>query len=383
MNILFIAVSNNPFEATQGSSQRSNLLLTACTQIAQVDVISFCTDSKKYCVNYNIIHQEVCRKTNREGRFSKFRKLLTPRNPNSVYTIDSHKELIIDNAVAAKKYDYIVIRYIPHAIECGLWKYANRLIIDIDDNPIDRALNDAQNAKSLRNKLYLKVYANILKYMVHRIVDKICLAFVCNPKDKINKNNVFLPNVPFYTVDKNVKYTMLKKRIIFVGDLNYWINQEGISLFLQNIYTQVLRSIPDIEMHIVGRIADNTLKKKWESYKGVVVTGFVENLIDEYDNASVAVIPIYHGAGTCIKVLEAMQMHKICVTTPIGFRGYDNIFKPNEDCFVATTDEQFVEFIITSICNEQLRNKITQSAFDKQQKFYTKERFYQIVKESL
>jgi len=385
MNILFVAVLNNPFLATQGSSQRSNILLDACTRVGDVDVISFCSTSEQSSSKYTILYQEQYNCIKKEGRFAKFRKLLTPWKPNTVYSVDPYKESVIDFFLSQKRYDYIVVRYVQQAIECGLWKYANKLIIDIDDNPIDKAKNDAIQTRSIRNKAYLFLYALSLKIMLCRILRYIHIAYVSNPNDIRAKKMVYLPNVPFYSREflSNTDKKHLKNRLIFVGDLWYWINQEGVTHFLSKIYPQVKQQIPELELHIVGRLWDNELKAKWENIDGVTVTGFVPDLIAEYDEADVAIIPIYHGAGTCIKVLEAMNLHKICITTPIGFRGYNRIFTPNEDCLIANTDKEFAEHIITALSDSEKRNKIVNNAFEKQKNYYTKDRFCKIISETI
>ena len=383
MKVLFIAVSNNPFVATQGSSQRSNLLLNALTKIADVDVISFCS-SNEQSKDYTIIHQEEWKNPKREGRLGKFRRLLTPWNIESVFNVDEHKKYIIEKALQKKNYDYIVIRYIPAALECGLWKYANKLVVDIDDNPVERAKADADAAKSIRNRIYLRLLSRAMNIVVNKVIRQAKVTFVSNPEDAIGKSAILLPNVPYYTP----KYSLdeekeVKGRILFVGDLGYWVNQEGLSRFLQNVYPKVKNAIPYVELHIVGRIWDDAIKAEWEKYEGVTVTGFVPDILAEYQEAQVSIIPIYHGAGTCIKVLETMQMKKVCVTTPTGFRGYNMLFESGIDSIVANSDDDFASHLIELINNPKLRREIASNAYIKQQKYYTIEIFNNTLSSSL
>lgn len=383
MKVLFIAVSNNPFVATQGSSQRSNLLLNALTKIADVDVISFCS-SNEQSKDYTIIHQEEWKNPKREGRLGKFRRLLTPWNIESVFNVDEHKKYIIEKALQKKNYDYIVIRYIPAALECGLWKYANKLVVDIDDNPVERAKADADAAKSIRNRIYLRLLSRAMNIVVNKVIRQAKVTFVSNPEDAIGNSAILLPNVPYYTP----KYSLdeekeVKGRILFVGDLGYWVNQEGLSRFLQNVYPKVKNAIPYVELHIVGRIWDDAIKAEWEKYEGVTVTGFVPDILAEYQEAQVSIIPICHGAGTCIKVLETMQMKKVCVTTPTGFRGYNMLFESGIDSIVANSDDDFASHLIELINNPKLRREIASNAYIKQQKYYTIEIFNNTLSSSL
>ena len=88
MRILFITSRINPFKPTQGASQRSNLLLRACCEFAEVDVISFCTNSELSDGGYTIVYQENIETKTKENRWMKGRKLLTPWDVNSFFTID-------------------------------------------------------------------------------------------------------------------------------------------------------------------------------------------------------------------------------------------------------------------------------------------------------
>lgn len=379
--ILFIASSNNPFTATQGSSQRSNLLLQACTKFADVDVISFCTEGEQPVGDYQIVYQRILPSDKKEGRLKKFSHLLTPWIPNTLYQVDRRRETIIDNYIAKKQYDCIVIRYIPQAISCGLMKYADRLIIDVDDNPVDKAKNEARTARSWRNRVYHLFYSEIMKIGLKAVIKQTKNVFFSNHEQAKEWSKPFLPNIPFYDNISSINsQNEIKGRILFVGDLGYSLNQKGICHFLKNIYPVLKTKFPELTLHLVGRIWDEELKKQWEKHEGVTVTGFVPSLIDEYNDSQVVIIPLYHGAGTCIKVLEAMQMNKPCVTTPVGFRGYDGFFKVGEDCLVAYTDDEFVIKIESLLCDKALRRKISASANEKVQTFFTKDNFNSIVR---
>lgn len=384
MNILFVASSNNPFVATQGSSQRSCLLLNACEAIADVDVVSFCTDNAESFGKSSILYQDIIFGNKPEGRIKKFFHLCTPWRIESLYQIDRRKEIIIDNILHNGNYDFIVTRYVPQAVSCGLMKYADKLVIDIDDSPVERALIEAKAARSIRNKLYLILFAMVNRIGLKRVISSSYNVFFSNVEEAKKWHKPFLPNIPFYDVI-NLRYSQgeIAGRLLFIGDLGYSVNQQGISYFLSSIYPLIKQVHPEITFHIVGRLWDNSLKEYWESYPGVSVTGFVQNLCDEYEKSQLVVIPIYQGAGTCIKVLEAMQMKKPIVTTEVGFRGYSIFFNDNEDCLVAKNDKMFVQYVLMLLESEQKRIQISTSAYAKQQASFTKEIFNKTVKEVL
>lgn len=383
MNILFITTSHNPFHPTQGASQRSSLLLQACCAIANVDVISFCTDNEDSTDNYNIIYQSKLPTINDDNRYSKLKKLLTPWKPETVYNVDLIKKRIIDAYVSKKYYDYIVIRYVPEAIICGLLQYNSRLVVDVDDHPVDSIYRDIQFVRSKLNKIYHNIYAISVQIAFNIVLHRIKIALFTNAHQVKTNNSVYLPNIPYYKLDTyDATNRVVAQRLLFVGDICYPPNIHGIKHFLQKIYPIVKQEIPDVTLHIVGNI-NNKLKQEFENISGVSAMGFVPNLLKEYEECCITVVPIYYGAGTCIKVLESMQLGRACVTTPVGFRGYDSIFVPNEDILVAKDDVEYIKSIILLLLDKTKRDSISFAAKYKQKEFYSREKFFNIVKNTL
>ena len=56
---------------------------------------------------------------------------------------------------------------------------------------------------------------------------------------------------------------------------------------------------------------------------GVRVAGYVEDLRPWYRGADVVVVPLRHGGGTRIKVLEAFAYRRPVVATPLAVAGLD------------------------------------------------------------
>jgi hypothetical protein len=67
------------------------------------------------------------------------------------------------------QYDLIVCRYIPEAMMCGLYDYADRLVIDVDDNPCDVERTAARTSRTWRNRMYHRYRAAIIEKVVEKI----------------------------------------------------------------------------------------------------------------------------------------------------------------------------------------------------------------------
>jgi len=384
MNILFITQDMDPFRPSTGAMQRTSLLLQACAKLGNVDLLAFggFTDVRND-LGINVILKEDNKCTKKINRAQKLVQLLRAFNPSKCYPINSYIADIVNQQVLTKNYDYIVVRYMPNAVQYGLYKYVHKLIIDIDDSPVDRAKMDGMQAKSLRNKLYFQLYAFALKHSLRKFLQNSKHAFFSNASQVINKYSSFLPNIPYYETKTCDNKKQIKGRILFVGFLGYPPNLLGVDHFIDKVYPHIIRQNPDTTFHIAGTIWDQYYIDKWEKNKGVSVLGFVSDIQHEYEETQLVVIPIYSGAGTCIKVLESMQMGRLCITTPIGSRGYEKIFESGKDFIVAEYDESFVKEVNDMINSDLNKQKIIESAQSKLNQYYTREVFFNTVKKAL
>ena len=76
-------------------------------------------------------------------------------------------------------------------------------------------------------------------------------------------------------------------------------------------------------------------------------------------------------------------MKKVCVTTWKGFRGYDKVFEIGKDCIVVNSDEEFASQIINLLQDDKLRESITESAYTKQQTYYTQSAFNKVIADNI
>ena len=376
MNILFVT-PNNPFDLFTGGNQRTNLLLNACAKIANVDIIAFskCREEE----GFNLLWTEEV-EIPQTGRLHKFMQLCMAWHPWGFATLNKQKQKIIDEACKKKHYDYIVIRYVHQAIECGLLKYKQQLIVDVDDTPYDAKIRDSLNVKSYRNKIFYVLTAWLSKIALRSFVKQVHICFFSNSIQAKLYRSPLLPNVPYYDVNKKDIETsrIIPQRLMFIGDMAYLPNITGTNHFLKNVYPIIRERFPQVSFHIVGRVFDDSLKEEWMKL-GAVVTGFVDSIIPEYAETECVVVPIYSGGGTCIKILEAMQMLRPIVTTQVGFRGYDDFFTNKKEIMVVKNDEDFADAVSQILSCKALQKELSLNAKMKYEQYFSKQKFFDIV----
>ncbi len=116
-----------------------------------------------------------------------------------------------------------------------------------------------------------------------------------------------------------VAFTPGSRRIVFLGNMNYAPNADAARWIVEKILPRIVAARPDSELRLVG-IAPDGLQASL-TRPGVTFTGFVEDLRTVFADCSVALLALRYGAGTKLKVLEALAHGVPVVTTAIGSEG--------------------------------------------------------------
>lgn len=110
-------------------------------------------------------------------------------------------------------------------------------------------------------------------------------------------------------------------QLVFVGQMGWFPNKDGVQWFLREIFPRILAARPDAEFVLVGK-ADG-LEVPEDLAPRVRIAGFVPDLRPYVHAAAVYVVPLRAGSGTRLKVLEAMALGKAIVTTHVGSEGIE------------------------------------------------------------
>ncbi|MEW6502852.1 MAG: glycosyltransferase family 4 protein [Chloroflexota bacterium] len=203
----------------------------------------------------------------------------------------------------------------------------------------------------------------------NQIYKKFDLAFVCSNLDKSRaveyidlaaEKIVAIPN----GVDSNLTLPQslpdFNHKLIFNGSLNYWPNYDAMNYFLTEIFPLILKKIPDCEILITGN-NENVDIHTLPSHSGkVIFTGFVENIQSLVTSCAACVVPLRHGAGTRLKILEAMAAGTPVITTPKGAEGLE--VKHGQHLLIANTPQEFANLTVQILSDLSLREKIVLEA---------------------
>ena len=110
--------------------------------------------------------------------------------------------------------------------------------------------------------------------------------------------------------------------ILFVGNLGYYPNQEGLAWFCHRVLPRLRRlAARPFAVRVAGGGLPSRAARRLAAIPEVVTTGRVEEVSPLYHRARLAVVPVRAGGGTRIKVLEALAHQRPVVSTATGAEG--------------------------------------------------------------
>jgi glycosyltransferase involved in cell wall biosynthesis len=143
--------------------------------------------------------------------------------------------------------------------------------------------------------------------------------------------------------------------LVFVGNMAYPPNRDGVLFFYRQVFPAVLSNCPEARLVVVGKnpAADILALRKDRS---VVVTGYVDDVRPYLAGAAVVICPVRFGAGTRIKILEAMAVGRAVVSTAIGCEGLE--VTAGEDIMIADDPGEMAAVIVDLLRDREKARRI-------------------------
>jgi|APTNR8051073442_1049403.scaffolds.fasta_scaffold01622_2 glycosyltransferase involved in cell wall biosynthesis len=127
--------------------------------------------------------------------------------------------------------------------------------------------------------------------------------------------------------------------ISFIGSLDWMPNLEGLEWFLAEVWPQIRRKYPEVELHIAGRNTPAHLFNLRQP--NVFIHGEVPDAARFISAHSLMVVPLLSGSGMRAKILEGMVLGKVVISTSLGLEGIGARHK--QEALVANDAAQFLQ----------------------------------------
>jgi glycosyltransferase involved in cell wall biosynthesis len=91
--------------------------------------------------------------------------------------------------------------------------------------------------------------------------------------------------------------------------------------FLKDIFPEIQKRLPEVHLVIVGRNPPPWLEDLTKKLSGVQLTGTVGDIRPYIAQGALNIVPLRIGGGSRLKILEALAMGRIVLSTSIGAEG--------------------------------------------------------------
>lgn len=159
-----------------------------------------------------------------------------------------------------------------------------------------------------------------------------------------NLNGIVVPitwNVFTARYPKILKSNTPNISLYFIGSLDWKPNQEGLLWFIQKVWPLCRSKFPLLSFYVAGRNMPNKIKQM--TIDGVVMMGEVDDASLFVSQHDIAIVPLLSGSGMRAKIIEAMALGKVVVTTSIGLEGI--VAKNGIDVCLANSPDEFINVI--------------------------------------
>ncbi|MCB0166836.1 MAG: glycosyltransferase [Anaerolineae bacterium] len=135
-----------------------------------------------------------------------------------------------------------------------------------------------------------------------------------------DQRSVLIPN---YIDEANYDCGQIARRdnlVVMTANFTAPQNRHGASWLLNRIWPLIRQAVPQAELRLVGRGADE-LFREGDAPPGVSCVAEVPTVAPHLREAALAVVPLKHGGGTRLKILEAWACEAPVVSTNLGAAG--------------------------------------------------------------
>lgn len=316
MNILYISLSD-PRSTNHGGEQRYHFIWEGLKKSGDVyTIVPVHRYTHERCDQQAKIYW-VCL----ERRYSAFlvlERLLNRFLPS--FTLSSAYSLKRLCRFGIPKPDVCVVRPASLANSLCLWKLAPTCV-DMDDIPL--AEFDIETMVC-GNSLIRRLRRLVLKHVQETACRKAARVWIADEAEFKRFPGVpvsFVPNIPVPPLPDFADEIGSSDTLFFIGYLAHGPNQVALNWFLTTIWTDLKKVFPDLKFEICGGGLPERFKKAWVNYPDVTLRGFVKDLRPCYQKALAILTPMRIGSGSCLKVLEALRMGRVLISTQQGLRG--------------------------------------------------------------
>lgn len=362
MNILFVTpyipIRQRPYELLRFLSQNHEITV-AC--IAEPNTNSRNLDElRPYCKEIHTID------LNRYACIAQSLAALPSKKPMSVaYFASKRMKSMVEHLVQGSNFDIVHTEFIRAAPYSADVKGIPKLFDSVDSLALAYERGWRNRGGSISNRIIaFEEWIKMRQYEpdMIRSFDRV---IVSSPVDQRFLTSANGPAVDIIPNGVDYKYFHYDDRerdlnsIVFVGQMNYYVNVDSILHFCRHTYPIIQKQRPEVRFSIVGVNPRKSIRNLAKN-PAIEVTGFVPDLRPYVTRAAVFVCPLLAGSGIQNKLLQAMALGTPIVTTSIATQALK--VKDGEHLLIADEPQQFADRVAALITDINLQKRLSVNA---------------------
>jgi glycosyltransferase involved in cell wall biosynthesis len=147
--------------------------------------------------------------------------------------------------------------------------------------------------------------------------------------------------------------------LIYNGALTYYPNFDAVKFFMTDIFPLILETKPETKLIVTGK-TDGVSIDQIPNKEHIIFTGYVDDIRPVVAKSQICVVPLRQGAGTRLKILEAMALGTAVISTIKGAEGLE--VTNNEHIILADSPDDFARAVIQLLNDPNTRKNLEQNA---------------------
>lgn len=160
-------------------------------------------------------------------------------------------------------------------------------------------------------------------------------------------------------------------RLLFVGNLDYWPNEDGLRWFLLSVWPLLQKELPTARLRVVGA-GGAALQQAVAGTAGIDWLGRLATLDEEYAGADACIMPLRAGGGTRLKALEAFSYGTPVIGTRAALAGL--AVQHRQQALVADSTTEFCAAVLALCGDAGLGSRLARAARQHVDEHYSQQR---------
>lgn len=270
--------------------------------------------------------------------------------------------------ISTQKFDIIQLETLYLAPYYDLIKENSDAIIVMRAHNIEHEIWDriTEQIDFIPKKLYLSYLSKKLKKFEVDRLNKYDFLVAITERDLDRfkslgyKNGCLAIPVGFDLTKYEPDYSAFQNPIAlsFIGSLDWMPNTEGLNWFLESVWPKLKAKYPELEFHFTGRNAPAEMRNL--RIPGVYYHNQVVNAKAFTQKYPISIVPLFAGSGIKVKILEAMALGRVVISSSIGLEGIPA--KHMKQVIIANSIEDYIESIDWCYRHKDQLQKIGENA---------------------